>query len=942
MTFATPVALLLLLALPAAALIGWPRRRFQRARGWVSLLIRLLILALVVLALAGASLVRAGDQLAVVFLLDRSDSMDEAARQAQESYVAEAMAAMPPGDRAAVIAFGANALVDQPMSAATTLAPVRSTPTTGDTDLEEAISLAAALFPQGAARRVVVLSDGAQTVGDASAAGRQAAANGVQIDIVPLTRAPGPEVQLAAVDAPEQVTSGQQFDVALTVEANHATDATLTILSRGAAQVEQRVRLRESVNSYILPLQADTPGFLDLQVRVDPVEPEADTFYQNNTLGAFTRVLGPSRLLVARTDPAESAALVEALRSAGYDVDETSPGGLPSSPAALESYDAVILTNVAASALSTGRMEALASFVRDLGGGLVVSGGPDSFGPGGYFMTPLEDALPVESQIKDQQRLPQLTILYVIDRSGSMSMLGPSRVENIELAKEAIIRSIDFLQPTDRAGVVSFDTEGYWIAEIQPVLNRLGLQSLVAGLRAGGGTDILAGLRLAGEALRGDSAPRKHIILLTDGGAPEAGLAALARELNEQADITTSVIAIGAGAAPFLDDMAKAGGGNYHAVDLVETIPSIFTQETVLATRAYILEGEFTPTAGQPTPILDGFTAVPPLAGYVATTPRQIAQVGLRGNGPYFDPILAQWQYGLGRSVAFTSDAGARWGSAWLNWEQFARFWDQAVQWTVIEGNSSGIESLISREGELALLSVDARAEDGTFLNGLDLMARVLPPTGEAYNVPVRQTAPGRYSGSFAPSEDGAYLVTLVGRDAETAVQETIGWVQNYSPEYGLAARTSVSVLAEVAALTGGRDLSATPAEAFAHTLEARPAVHPVSFELLLAALLLVPLDVAVRRLLITRSDLARARSAVFPRRVTTHAVSEQMQSLKDAKARTRQTLDEQAAASSPSVSASQPAPPARPGPAAAPPVTTPEGGNLAGELLKRRKPKDG
>lgn len=941
MTFATPAALLLLLALPAAAVIGWPRRRFQRARGWASLLLRLLILTLITLALAGASLVRAGDQLAVAFLLDRSDSIDEAARQAQEAYVAEALAAMPPGDRAAVIAFGANALVDQPMSAATELAPVRSTPITGNTDLEEAISLAVALFPEGAARRVVVLSDGAQTVGDASAAARQAAAHGVQIDVVPLTRAPGPEAQLVAVDAPEQVTSGQQFDVALTVEANQDTDATLTILARGAVQAEQRVRLREGVNSYVIPLQADTAGFLDLQVRVTPVDTSSDTYYQNNALGAFTRVLGPPRLLVVRTDPAESAALVEALRSAGYTVEETAAGGLPSSPAALESYDAVILANVPASALSTGRMEALASFVRDLGGGLVVSGGPDSFGPGGYFMTPLEDALPVESQIKDQQRLPQLTILYVIDRSGSMSMLGPSRVENIELAKEAIIRSIDFLQPTDRAGVVSFDTEGYWIAEIQPVLNRLGLQSLVASLRAGGGTDILAGLRLAGEALRQDSAPRKHIILLTDGGAPEAGLAALARELNEGADITTSVIAIGAGAAPFLDDMAKAGGGNYHAVDLVETIPSIFTQETVLATRAYIIEGEFTPVAGQPTPILDGITAVPPLAGYVATTPRQTAQVGLRASGPYFDPILAQWQYGLGRSVAFTGDAGARWGSAWLNWDEYARFWDQAVQWTLIGGNSSGIESFISREGELAVLNVDARADDGTFLNGLDLTARVLPPGGAAYDVPVRQTAPGRYTGSFAPGQDGAYLVTLVGRSADASVQETIGWVQNYSPEYSLASRASGGALAEVAALTGGRDLTAAPADAFAHTLEARPAVHPISFELLLAALLLVPLDVAVRRLLITRSDLARARAAAFPQRTAPHAVSEQMQSLKEAKARTRQTLDQEAAAA-PSAPAARPASPAPTVSAATTPVATPEGSNLAGELLKRRKPKDG
>src|SRR5262249_13140223 len=156
---------------------------------------------------------------------------------------------------------------------------------------------------------------------------------------------------------------------------------------------------------------------------------------------------------------------------------------------------------------------ALQTYVRDLGGGLIVVGGPDAYAPGGYFKTPLEETLPLDMQIRDQRRLPQLTIAYVIDRSGSMSMVGPSGVENIELAKEAIIRSLDFLQPSDRAGVLSFDTQGYWIAEPQPVLDRIGLQNLVGTLRASGGTDILAGMTLAGEAMQQEPSQRKHIIL---------------------------------------------------------------------------------------------------------------------------------------------------------------------------------------------------------------------------------------------------------------------------------------------------------------------------------------------------------------------------------------------------------------------------------------------
>ncbi|MFN8378856.1 MAG: VWA domain-containing protein [Anaerolineae bacterium] len=971
MSFTAPWVLLLLLALPLAAFVGWPRRRFQRVRGWASLILRLLILSLVILALAGASIVRASDQLAVVFLLDRSDSIDEAARLAQEAYVREALAAMPPGDEAAVVAFGANALVERPMSASSELAPLRSTPNTDNTDLEEAISLGLALFPEGAARRIVVLSDGIQTVGDASAAARQAAANGAQIDVVPLTRTPGPEIQVTRVDAPEQITSGQQFDLGITVDSDADTTATLTVTASGQTVAREEVELQTGTNYFSVTLAGSGPaGFRDFQVRVEPVD-AADTYYQNNALATFTRVTGAPHVLVVHPETEDVRTLVEALTELGYTVNDTGLAGLPASLTALEAYDSVVLANVPATRLSTSRMEALNQYVRDLGGGLVVIGGPDSYGPGGYFQTPLEDTLPVESQIKDQQRLPQLTIAYVIDRSGSMSTVGASGVENIELAKEAIIRSIDFLQPTDRAGVVSFDTEGTWIAEVQPVLNRMGLQTLVAQLRAGGGTDILAGLRLAGEALRQDPAPRKHIILLTDGGAPETGLTDLARDLHDNYGITTSVIAIGAGAAPYLDNMAEAGGGNYHAVDAVETIPSIFTQETVLATRSYIIENEFTPSIYQDSPILDNITSVPPLLGYVATTPRQTAQVVLRADPPYYDPILAQWQYGLGRAVAFTSDATGRWAANWLDWEGFPSFWGQAVEWSITESASNNMETFITMQGEQAALNVDARDDSGNFLNGLSLNARVVAPDGTPLDVPVRQTAPGRYEAAFTPSGEGSYHVRLygTGEDGE-AISETVGWVMSYSPEYALENQSGGEALIDAARLTNGHDLTGIPGDTFAHTLQSQPAVNLVSFDLLLLAALLVPLDVAVRRLLVTRSDLARARARLGFRRKATTASSDQMQSLKEAKARTRQTMTNEAepasvqAAPPPAANPSAPPPaptspapksppipatppPAQPNPApqsaTPPPPSMPStsGGNLAGELLKRRKPKD-
>ncbi len=970
MTFTAPLALLLLLTIPFVIYIGLPRAAFRRGRDIASLALRLLILLFVILALAGTQVIRAADKLAVVYLLDASDSVGQEAREAQLAYLQDSLANMAPDDQAAVVVFGANAVVERPMSSVREIGALRSTPLTSNTDLEEAIGLGLALFPSDSARRMVILSDGQATVGDAEATARRAAATGVEISYVRVERAPTPEVLVSDVRVPDSVGAGQQFDLSMTVEADEATPATVTVFADGAIIHTEAVNLRQGLNNYSLALTAGDSGFPLFQVQVTPAN--GDGFYQNNQLSAFSRVVGPPRVLLVAPSDEETRYLAEALTELGMEVVQRLPTELPIGNPALLDYDSIVLANVSASQLSNARMNNLNTYVRDLGGGLVVVGGPAAYAPGGYFQTPLEEALPVEMQLRDQQRLPQLTIAYVIDRSGSMSIAGASGVANLELAKEAIIRSIDFLQPTDRAGVISFDVDGMWIAQIQPVLDRIGLQRLIATLGAGGGTDILAGMQLAAQALQADPSPRKHIILLTDGGASPTGLVDLAGELFQQYDVTTSVIAIGSGAADFLENMAQAGGGNYHAVNLVETIPTIFTQETVLASRSYILEEEFVPALSGSSPIMNNITSAPPLLGYVATTARQTAQVILSGPEPYRDPILAAWQYGLGRSVAFTSDATARWATNWVTWDGFAQFWSQAVQWTITETASNNIEARVVLEGEQARLVVDARhgedsegVSEGDFLNGLALNANVVSPDGETVNVTLQQVAPGRYEAVFVPESEGAYVIGL--SDADLTINQQLGWVMSYSPEYSLNARAG-NLLADIADLTGGRSLAETPEAVFAHNLAAQAAYNPIWQYLLLAAILLLPFDIAVRRLLVTRSDLQRLRAAIFGQGQVVTETSERMSTLFDAKARAQHIIDGDsppaAADAAPDSTAAalrarraerqseaSPAAPSEPRPPRARSKSTlplpnnppprPEGSNVAGELLKRRKGRD-
>jgi Mg-chelatase subunit ChlD len=866
MRFASPLALLLLLAVPYFVWLGWPRLVHRRRRDTLSLTLRLLIVVLIIFGLAGLQTVQAADRLAVIFLIDASDSIDAAARAQATTYVQDALQSMTPNDRAGIVVFGRNALVERPASVVDTFEGFASTPVGLETNLAEAIRLGMAMFPPDSARRLVILSDGAQTLGNAMEAARLAAATNVQIDVVPLRRDPGPEMLVGDVRLPASVNEGEIFDLGVTVESTMAGVANLTILSGGAVLETRTVELQSGENDFVLSLRAPRQGFTDFQVRVDPVGNE-DTYYQNNELAGFTEVTGPPRILLIAANPDEVAALRPALEGAGLTIDVAAPGDLPIGLAPLAAYKSIVLANVPATALTEQRMRVLQTYVRDLGGGLVVIGGPESYGVGGYYLTPLEDVLPVDIQIKDQRRIPRLTMVYAIDRSGSMEIVGPSGVTNLELAKEAARRSINFLYERDRAGVISFDSNPQWLVPIQFVANRDSMINQIGALRPGGGTDIYAAVAEIARTLPADPSTLRHVILLTDGGSSPVGVAEMVRQLNEEHGITLSVIAIGQNSPGFLAESAAAGHGTYYSLVDVLSIPQVFAAETVLATRTYIVEEDFAPVLTANSPILRGIPSVPSLRGYVATSAKATATTILTAPvGGYNDPLLASWQYGLGRVVAWTSDATTRWAQDWTTWEHFQRFWSQAIRSTIVEGAGNVLEGRVERRDGRSVLVVEARDEDGAYINGLNLDASVIDPQLDAQNVQLRQVAPGQYEVAFEPQREGAYFIRIAGtaggesEPTNIGAAQTTGWVLSYSPEYQLR-ETDEALLDRMAEVTGGRNVSAAlPGDVFRHDIREERASTALWPYLLLAALLLLPLDIAVRRVIITRSDLARLR----------------------------------------------------------------------------------
>ena len=931
-------------------MVGWPRSGPDRRREALALSLRCTLLLGLILSLAGLEIERTSENLAVVFLLDHSDSMPPEARAEAFDYVHRAMQAMGPDDQSAVVVFGGEALVEQAMSARRELPPISSSPDSSQTDLSAAMRLGLALYSPDRARRMVLLSDGEATRGDAPQTAQFAQAQDVELLAVPFEHAAGEEVWLVEVEAPALLRQGERFDLSLTIEATRATQAAVRVFADEALVFNQSQPLTRGLQTLRLPLAAGAPGIVRYRVQI---ESGADSYYQNNELSAFSRVLGPPRLLLVapavgesiglngEQRPDEAIQLVAALEASGFIVERILPQQVPLGDlAGLAVYNAVVLVDVPARQLSPRQMTQLQSYVRDLGGGLLAVGGPTSFGLGGYFRTPLEETLPVDMQIQDELRRPTLTIVYVIDRSGSMADSSGGAAK-IELAKEAAARSVELLFPGDRAGVVAFDESASWVVPITEVVDPQAIAQDVGTLAAGGGTDILAGLQAVAQVLPDDPAPVKHIILITDGGADPTGIPELVTQLRLEHGITLSAVGIGSDAAPFLADLAERGGGRYQFAPDPGSIPSIFTEETALVARSYIVEERFYPEQVGSSPILSGITEVPPLLGYVATSAKDLARLLLIS--PAEDPILAVWQYGLGQAAAFTSDATGRWGREWVGWSGYVAFWSQVARAVTAQQEASPLSVSVEQNNGQAYLNVEARAASGDSLNGLQLEAKVLAPGEAGQTLTLQQSGPGSYRAPFSSGAPGVYLFRVAG-DAG-AVTTTAGWVMPYSPEYGRPISQEGALLGLVQA-NGGRLADEDPRAAFAHTLRGQASALPVRpWALALAAILLV-LDIGVRRLFVSLADVLRAMQAVSSRLRRPGLQGEpvparpaRLQMLFDAKQRASPAgAVDRGVLEGPGQEGEPEAEKALPAPTGSPPEASPSPAALAARLLARKR----
>ncbi|QDU58897.1 VWA domain-containing protein [Aeoliella mucimassa] len=903
--FDRPQFLWLFALVPAIWWIG--RGGFSGLRGLQWMLantLRTLVFALVVLALADTQIMRTNNRLTVLYLLDQSHSIPDDQRDAMLDFVnasVEAHRRDETNDRVGVMVFGRKPEIEIPPL--TTMPALRRLHALVDpeySDLAAALAHARGMFPDDSAGRVVLVTDGNENLGNAVAEAQLLTDAGISIDVVPVALQQHVEVSVEKLILPARVRDHETFEmrVVLDVDAPAEQPNTLGTLrlvrqafGREEIFAEQFVELPPGKTVLSIHDELDRPGFFTYEARFSPADPQSDATARNNRATAFTQIVGAGQVLLIENaeEPGEHEALVAALRRNGLEVEVMDTSMMFSSLIELQRFDCVVLADVPLAGTATGdevlaftddQLRMLIENTESLGCGLVVIGGPNSYGAGGWAGSLLEQALPVDCQVQDAKVVPVGALGLVIDRSGSMDGV------KMQSSKAAAIAAVKALGKRDMISVVAFDSTALPVVKLQNVGDAKRATAAIDRLSAGGGTDMYAAFEQVVSDLEKAEASVKHMIVLTDGQTPDRPYADLLQRARA-AKITITSVAIGQDAQiPLLTKIAAAGGGKFYAVRSPLAVPRIFMREVRRVSRPLLrdLVPPQTPIVVSDDPMIEGLgDSFPAMRGFVMTTVKDnaLVDVVLRSPAPpnaENSTLLATWNYGLGRVVAFTSDAGRRWTNEWTGWSGYDAFFTNMIRSSMrpTDGSHNYTLATTTSDGTTTVV-VDALDNENQFINqNTGMLGTVVGPDSQAIPMLVEQIAPGRYVGHFDSHEPGTYVVAVVPADGPTL---RTGVSVGYSPEYRDRA-ANVSLLETIAALQprggepgqliGGVDpteldesaeqLATSQSNPFRHDLPKAVAVDSIWPWLLMAAACLYVGDVGVRRV---RFDWASTRHSL-------------------------------------------------------------------------------
>ena len=842
-------------------------RRQRRTRVWLGDLLVTTAVLSAALAVAGPEFGRPLDRMAVIVLLDRSRSIELVANVERriQTELSVVEADMRDHDRIGTVVFGASAATETPLRTKNEdPAPQKVQIGRDASDIAAGLRRALSEVPSDAAARVVLISDGVATRGDPLAAAAAAVASDVPVDVVALEQSDVPDVRVVSLRAPPRLADEQTFELRMVVASPEAAAVELRLQHDGKLVRKDTIRIDKGENIVRIAEKARGPGLHRYDVALTALDPKIDYTADDNVASAFVRVRGTARALVVDGSAGKTAFVAGALEAVGFSVDEGSFSALPAEIDGMAAYDLIVFGDVAARHLAAGQLAAFGSYVRDLGGGLLLTGGPDSFGPGGFSGTPIEEIAPVGFDLKQEKRRASLAEVIGIDISGSMGMTVGAHTK-LELANEAAARSAALLGKGDQLGVQHVDTAVHWTVRLAPVTDKDAIDKAIRSVNSGGGgiyVDIT--LKEAYTTLRAADVNLKHVLVFADGSDAERITPAVKQMVSTAfaGGITTSFVALGQGGdVADLEEMARRGGGRFYLVEDATRLPAVFQQETILASKSAISEEPFDARLSIPSPVSAGvdFREAPRLEGYVITLPKARSQVLLRA--PEDDPLLAMWSVGLGQCAVFTSDLKDRWGASWTRWQGAARMVAQLGR-QLARGED---DARVRLEAEATAGELRVRAnvvdDDGRAQSFRRLRVHVSGPDGFAQDLPLEATSAGLYSATVPLSRPGAYIA--VARD-ELGGKPLATTGAALSPGEELRPTGSdVALLERLAELTGGERRD-TLAGLFRDRPERRFAYQDITSWLATIAAFALLLAVAARRLSLPILSRAMAKLAVW------------------------------------------------------------------------------
>lgn len=820
-----------------------------KGRATVAVFVRMLLLGLFAMVLAEPRAVRTNDTLSVVFALDVSDSIyspDDAIK-----YITETVQNQRPKgnkDEQSLIIFGKSPAVELPPTKNFPLEALNSQIDRGATNLEQALSMSSAVIKEDVQGRIVLISDGVQTEGSLSRTLSDLKARGVAVDVLPIDYTYNNEVWLERLDLPAAVKLGETYEAAMVLSSLSDGEGNLVLRENGNVIAQQQVKYKAGKNRFTVPLTLRSAGYYEYTATIEVPKTE-DSLAQNNTVLNYIFVEGEGKVLLVKDtvgDKRDWDRLEKAIREGERAVEIINGSDMPRDAASLMPYDAIIFCNVPHDEFDAQQLQAVRDAVYNLGAGFLMTGGPQSFGPGGYHRTVIEEILPVSMDISQKKVLPKGALAIILHTC--------EFPEGNTWGKRITKQAIKVLGAQDEVGVLAYTEKGEeWLFQLTPAAKYEELVPLINGASIGDMPGFQNPMQMGLNGLKKSDAATRHMIIISDGDPPPPTPQLIQEFLDAQ--ISVSMVAIfphGGLDISKMQGIAEVTGGRYYFPEDPNQLPAIFIKESKTLKRSLLQNKTFVPSIGFPSPVIKGLEGMPELKGYVITTAKGHPAMQIL-NGPpdaeesdALDPVLSIWQHGLGKSAAFTSDFSTNWGQNWQNWDRFQPFVKQLMtDISRVKKDGHLRMSTHTSGGEAVVVVEDFHPEE----QFLELHAKLSGPNQKTENVTLKQVGPRRYQGTVPLWGHGRYHAIAQGTGGDRKDMAFGGFIVSYSPEY-LRFRSNRQQLQEIADRTGGRVLSGDPTKDAIYTTNRIPkrSSQPIFDWFLIALAILIPLDVALRR----------------------------------------------------------------------------------------------